>query len=362
MQCRQCGFENMPGLERCGRCSSVLTVRGSVVVSPPRAKGPRWLRRTGYRARALLRLDLLQRSPAPAAVPARAPKSAPARPPQPPLWPGLVSLVPGLGHLLTHRLPRVKWWWIGWCGCLLLGLFLYGGSLGGLLLGTAMGLHAWIICDAAQVDRRMDSALARVAASILVFVVVVYCLYAPVRRAAGHYVRAVGCAVDMEADGIRQGDTLLVSCEAYQAAVPRRGDIVVYTVAALSTPELHGYPFQVQGGEVVSKVIALPGDAVAFSGARITVSMPGGGAVEHVTPQMPVAAGSFDVTVPDGTYLCLPPEFSRTGHGGTPPSLGEYVRIVAMPSGSAIHGRAFMVWNPLWRRWWIARPSVEEAE
>jgi len=100
MRCRQCGFENMPGLERCGRCSSILVVREPVAVTPPRARGARWLRRMGYRARAVLhRAGLGDR-----ALPPELEDSA-ARPPQPSLWPGAVSVVPGLGHFHTAGNP-----------------------------------------------------------------------------------------------------------------------------------------------------------------------------------------------------------------------------------------------------------------
>ena len=57
MQCLSCRFENMPGLTVCGRCGSVLDVRGAAIdVHPTRASAGkrlhRWLpMRRYYQAR-----------------------------------------------------------------------------------------------------------------------------------------------------------------------------------------------------------------------------------------------------------------------------------------------------------------------
>jgi signal peptidase I len=160
----------------------------------------------------------------------------------------------------------------------------------------------------------------------------------------------------MEADGIREGDMLLVSMRAYLAATPRRGDIVTYTFAG----RYSAHVYYIEGGEVVSKVVALPGDAVAVDRDRITVSELGGRTAEYRVSPLP-AQGALEVTVPEGTCFCLPPAFSLMDRGGSPPTMSDYVRIVAMPAPGAIHGRAFMVWDPLGRRHWIHRSSAEEA-
>ena len=48
MRCPRCGFENMPGLTTCVRCSSVMQATAPVVATPPRAGWTKHLRPIGY--------------------------------------------------------------------------------------------------------------------------------------------------------------------------------------------------------------------------------------------------------------------------------------------------------------------------
>lgn len=49
MQCRNCGFENMPGIDTCVVCSSSLTSKANAEgVLPPRAKDRKILQRVSY--------------------------------------------------------------------------------------------------------------------------------------------------------------------------------------------------------------------------------------------------------------------------------------------------------------------------
>jgi hypothetical protein len=58
---------------------------------------------------------------------------------------GLVlSIIPGLAHLVSHRFREVRWWVLGWFLVLLAGLFFYGSAPGFLLIGLAIWLHGWI--------------------------------------------------------------------------------------------------------------------------------------------------------------------------------------------------------------------------
>jgi hypothetical protein len=60
------------------------------------------------------------------------------------LWIVAASIIPGLAHLLQRRFREIRWYFIGWLLALVLGLFLYGTSIGLGLVGLAIGLHAWI--------------------------------------------------------------------------------------------------------------------------------------------------------------------------------------------------------------------------
>lgn len=283
------------------------------------------------------------------------PKSLAARvPPAYPLWAGLVSVVPGLGHFVTRRKRQALRWAAAWCGCLFVGLVLYGTPLGGLLLGGTVALHARIIIKAGALEQRMGHPFLRILLSLFLFLLLAFCLYMPVRSAAGHYVRGVRSAVTID-DRVCQGDWLLVWRRAYRQAVPARGDVVLYKIA----PQ-RGAGYSIRGGEVLSEVIAVAGDSVSVDGARITVTPAVGPAVRYDSPGIPLR-GSWDLEVPDGRCFCLPPQYARTDHGGTAPSLEHYLRTVAMPDLSTVNGRAFMVWRPFWRWGLLGRAPAEEA-
>ena len=337
MRCGRCGFENMPGLERSGRCSGVLVVREPISVTPPRARGPRRLRRMRYRLGNALGF-------------LRSPRRAPAGPLPGPLWAGAASVVPGLGHLLTGRGRRVRWFTAGWGGCLLAGLALYGTTPGGWLLGLAVALHAHVAADSVDLNKRLNSAWLRIGASLCLFLLLAFGLYAPVRAAAGRLVRSARSAVD--AGPVRQGDLLLVHRGGARA--PRRGDLVLYPIEPAG-----GAGYRLGGGEVMSQVIALAGDTVKIHHAEVTVTRADGRQTRYDISPLPVA-GATEIVVPADHCLCLPPQYARTDHGGDAPPVSTYIQTVAMPRLTGLAGRAFMLWRPLRRARWLPRAPKEE--
>src|SRR5262249_30698864 len=141
MQCKNCQFENMPGVEACGRCGASLRLTTAVIdVHPPRAS--RWSKRIGR----ILPRGVAYR------VRDAVTKPLPFLPVTPaenlPQWPVLLRLVvPGWPqHYMGQK--TAGWWFLAAYGLLLAsGLTFIGTFTGSILIGLAVTCHAASIID-----------------------------------------------------------------------------------------------------------------------------------------------------------------------------------------------------------------------
>jgi len=202
MRCVRCEFENMPSQARCIRCGSVLgTSTGAVAVHPPRMpawKGPlrgtlRWLREHRL-APEKLRGGRISRGADRA------------------LSNGVVGLllgvIPGLPHLLTRRFKEVALYVALWAMSLALGLFFYGSTPGSVLIGLAIGLHAWIALQYG-VFREITELAARIG-TVLAVMALLVALYWAVSRVAAQGLDAGYTTLTIPAMSVERGDLLLI--------------------------------------------------------------------------------------------------------------------------------------------------------
>ena len=213
----------MPGETTCFRCQAALAPAAPAGVTPPRAGWTKRFRRVRYWLNRKLGLGWREKVES-------GPSTAPG-------WALIgrerllvagLSLVPGLGHLLSRETRRILLLWPAWLGALGLGLFLYGTTCGGLFIGAAVALHAWIICDAAAVHDAFAGRPLRFVIVLAVFGALLLGIYGGARHGAGALVSGTYAPMDFPAEQIQSGDFLLVDPRAYRAAAPRRGDIIRY--------------------------------------------------------------------------------------------------------------------------------------
>ena len=136
MQCSNCQFQNIPGVQTCGRCGASLQLASSAIdVHPPRAGriAKRWRRwfpiiRYWNRFRAANVLSTIRISGWPADL----------------QTPGVLfrMIVPGWAQRCIGRTGRARWMFGCYLGLMLSGLLFIGTALGWLLLGLALSLHA----------------------------------------------------------------------------------------------------------------------------------------------------------------------------------------------------------------------------
>jgi len=120
----------------------------------------------------------------------------------------LLSVIPGLAHLLKGRFREVRLHVALWGICLASGLFLYGCGVGFLLIGLAIGLHAWIGLQYG-LFREITEFFARVGTT-LVIVAVLTILYWTAPRVAAYGLATGRTPLTIPAMNVQQGELLLV--------------------------------------------------------------------------------------------------------------------------------------------------------
>jgi len=403
----------MPGQTSCFRCGSVLESGGVAVdVHPPRAarwKRPfrnarRWIRRhsptfytvervAGTSSAAIVRMgwDTLADWVDEARALAR---------------PGfylLLSIVPGLGHVVQGRFREVRWYCLGWFMALAACLLLYRTSIGLFFYGATIGLHAYIAIHAARLLRLADDLspslaavvilmacvvgffmlfqvvsfgspifllvvvamlswgglvigvpvyvasrdteafqrvlrfLPRVAA-VLVVLLSVWGLYAAVADLLLGGLTGGYTALNIPYQNVRSGDYLLARRSLAMVERLPRGALVLVPVG-----RLYDIGTLRRAGEtMIGQIVGLPGETVQIERLFRVDS------VELDAQRYPVpgwlSARRLTVNVPENSYF-VSCEYKAIG-GVTPAA----VQAACVVPQSNIEARAFMRWNPVWRR------------
>ena len=334
MQCPRCGFENMPGLDTCARCNSILMIRETISVHPPRAGWMKSIRPLGYRINYLIGWVI------PVGVGRRIDRAMERLlgGTRDSLW-MLISIIPGLSHLLGGRLWRIRWLWPAWFLALFLGLIIFGTVYGSILLGTAIGLHTWIICDAGRVRESFSTMRGRLVIVLLMLGIVWWCLYGSVPR---YLVRGVRSGATVPAEGIAPSDFLLIWRQAYRREIPRHGDVVLYHIQDLGAGE-----FQVHGGDVLGKILALPTEHIQIYDGVMTITAGDGRPAQFRIPEG-IEAPMLTMDVPAGHYLCYPTQI-RVQNQNYAMAADRLIKHVGLPPETDIQGRAFMIYNTIWQ-------------
>ena len=345
MRCPSCGFENMPGRDACGRCGAQLVASGEHAAEefmPARAGAGKRLRPFGYwlnrvldgRPRgAYLRLARFLRGS--------------SRIPGVSMAAMLLSVLPGLGHLLSGRRRAA----LVAAGVWLLAVFVtanfYTGAPRQVLVGLLVAWHAGVVFHAGRVWRTTPAAFDRVRVMLLVLVIAT-AAYLGVDAVARSHVRFVPTPYAIASLDMREGDVLTFRPN---RGTLRRGDVclVVDTLYRGVHNVGGGYvDFRIVDGMVI-RLIALPGDTVEVSADGVKVNgefldagdMPGRG--------IPLPEEPVSVTVPEKSVLAV--WSVRLAYEGNLRRLasGIWRRMYVVPV-SHVAWRATGVYLPLTRR------------
>lgn len=353
MQCPQCQFENMPGLDRCFKCGSVLAEQGQIDVHPPRM--PAWKKPWRSLARSLRG----RRKGPSIATPKAEPRRVPDDQASDINWLAfgrvvmyvLASIMPAGGHIVRGEGRRVRLHLLLWLVLVGLWLCFYSGIVGAMAMAAAIALHAWMITDLPR-EERVEGGLRR-GSFMIGLCLVLWLGYTGLARAALWHFDFVPATFAVEAVGIEQGDTILVARVTDPNRQLERGTLVVARIQVITNNNYFRDTVSAFG-----QVIAVGGDKVSVSGRTFKVNGVALDAARYHVPQWMVGV-PFDTTVPGGSYF-VAAEYMTPGyvgvnaHGRVFGITPDMVRNASIIGESGIRSRAVMRWLPIQRRGFIS--------
>jgi len=342
MRCARCEFENIPGQTRCIRCGSILEAGSEVIqIYPPRM--PPWSKPVRAMRRWVRSQRLLAKMPATVQRGFDWVVSDS-------LVGLLLSIIPGLPHLLKRRFREVALLVLAWLILLGASLVFYGSPTGALLIGLTLALHAWIAVRYGLVEE-VRGFTERVALLLIVMILLAL-LYWAVPRVL---IRGFGgghTSLAIPALNVSRGDYFLVRHVRRAEEPLPRGTLVLVEPTALrnARPDLR----LITGQRMIGQIVGLPGEAVhvenhayVVGGQRLDLNhFPVPRWLQEFPPRS--VAG---IIVPVNSYF-VSMDYTVGGHGHAAVT-DQMISNVCVARASDIRGRAFMQWWPFSRRGFI---------
>ena len=337
MECSNCGFQNLPGLETCGRCGASLRLAtADIDVHPPRASAAakQWRRTSTYR----LLNPVIETAAERGADLATAVGDIPD-------WKEIArSLIPGLpqwaaGQRLWSRILAGTY-----TGLLVLSLLNFGTVFGSVVLGLLLSCHAASIWDAAAQAREP---LARAVRTLWFATACALVVYGPPYWLVSNVAEPV--AIRLPREPFERGDVVLMNCRAFARGGPRVGEVVLFAVprnTVRTSSTVRGNQQYAIVGERIDRVLATAGQVVELRDGLLYVDdIP---AAVRPLNSLPLPSG-FRVQVPARHCLVLP----SADLLGASLSLEQFVALAQVPWES-IRGRVYLRIHPL-SRWEVIR-------
>ena len=340
MRCQRCQFENMPGQTACFKCGSVLDGKATTVdVHPPRMAP--WKKPIRDMARWARRWRIL-----PSGSPAKDRTSRIKMDSEDYscLWGLLLSIIPGLAHLIHHRFREIRWYFLGWLIALGIGLFLYGTNIGLCFVGLAVGLHAWIAVQHSLM-KRLETLGERLGA-VLVVLVILAVVYHFLPRLILPNLTGGYTVLTLPHQNIQRGDYLLAWRDTVSDHPLPRGTLVLTRLTTIDERRRFRWRSREEGTMIV-QIVGLPGETVQIIDNVFIIN---GHPLDSETYPVPqwLQGQKFSGIVPPETYF-VSSEYNinrnriREGH----------IRTACLIRFDAVQARAFMRWLPLSRRGFI---------
>ena len=339
MRCARCEFENIPGQARCLRCGSILEAGSAVIdIYPPRM--PAWRKPLRAVQRWVRSQRLLSKMPATVQRGFDWVVSDS-------LVGLLLSVVPGLPHLLQKRFREVQWLVLLWFVLLCASIFFYGSVVGAMLIGLTLAVHAWLAVRYGLVEE-IRGFTERVAL-VLIVIIFLALVYWAVPRIV---IRGFGgghTSLTIPALNVSRGDYFLVRRVRRAEEPLPRGTLVRIEPPGIRNAR-RDYRLN-QGRTMVGQIIGLPGETVRVERHTCVI---GEQRLEPARCPVPrwlqdhlsrLAAG---IRVPARSYF-VSTDYAVAVHGQAAVN-EQVISSVCLVPTSDLRGRAFMRWWPLSKR------------
>jgi len=337
MQCPRCHFENMPGQSRCFKCGSVLDAKEAAVnVHPPRVA--KWKRPFRLTIRWLRRHTKTKRQT----------QGRHGDTPWDTLPPGavsglLLSIIPGLAHLVAGRFSNVRWYCPAWLILLAGAVYLFGSAWGFALLGLAIGIHAWVAFSY-SLNKNCTEPSDKIT-WLFAIIIVLALLYWGVRRTVFADFIWAYTNLTIPSEKIETGDCLLARRTLADVNSIKRGSLVLVSVRT----ERNVRGLWQRGreiGRMIVQVIALPGEQVTITQDGFGVDGEWLDPNEYPFPQwLRRTRNPVTIAIPDGCYFVS----SEYEFRGAAP-VWTLIRDACVIRARDIQAQAIMVWFPVHRR------------
>ena len=323
----------MPGQSVCLQCGSALTADAAQTdVHPPRMgkwKKPFRSFRRNFRA-----CRLVQAGNRRTRMPSWAKKVS-----QVGFFGVVLSIVPGLAHVIQRRFREVLLYVIVWFLLLFGSLFFYGGALGWPLFGLTIGVHAWIAVHSGPLK-----AVTELRYRMLILLLVGVGLFLVYRATANLVFRDIAggyTSVAIRYHNIEERDFLLARRSLATREDLRRGSMVITGIESIG-----GRYFNTGGHrQVVAQIIALPGESLRIEEGVFVVDDNFLDPNECPVPQW-LKNRSLSVTIGQDSYF-VSAQFQGQGYNDS-----HVAEVCVVPIGE-IEAKAFIRWAPLIRRGFI---------
>lgn len=338
--CPRCEFENMPGQSTCFKCGSTLAQEAdSVEVDPPRMA--RWKRPLRCTFRWLRAFHVVPSGGISIHIPPWLSRFS-----REGLFGILLSVIPGLAHLLQGRLKEIRWYVLAWFVSLVGSLFFYGGPFGFCLFGLAIGLHAWIAIHSALIKQVTNFghrmfALALVSLAVLV-------IYRNIGGLIFRNLIGGHSSVTVPYHRIEAGDYLLASRSRLRSEPMTRG---AFVLASLEDTR-RGIGLLMSGGRRdmgIVQVVGLAGEKLEIKDNAFWINDEQLDAEKYPLPAW-LHNMTMSVTIPKSSYF-VSAQYNIEAHGRGL-EVGDVREVCIVGSGS-FEAKAFMRWMPLMRRGFI---------
>lgn len=337
MQCPRCHFENTPGQSRCFKCGSVLDAKEAAVnVHPPRMA--KW--KKPFRA-VMPRLRRQKRVPQETGTPE---DDSPRDKLSPGTVTGLIlSIIPGLAHLVAGRFSRVRWYCLAWLILLAGAIFLLGSAWGFAMLGLAIGIHAWV---AFTYTLNKDCIYpSNKVAWLLALLVVLGLLYWGIRRTVFYDFLWAYTGLTIPYQNVESGDCLLARRSSSDEESIKRGSLVLIPLATAGNVRGRSERGR-EIGRMIVQVIALPGEEIDITEESFFVDGERLDPNEYPVPQwLRRTRKPITIEIPQGRYF-VTSEYNVAGGA----QVDAFIRDACIVRIRDIEARAIMVWFPVNRR------------
>jgi hypothetical protein len=333
MRCQRCQFENIPGETRCFRCGSILEgAEIAVDIHPPRMA--RWKKPIRSIFRWIRRQSIFPEAVASPKVPAFLRIMSGNA-----LAGIFLSIIPGLAHFIEGRFREIRWWVLGWIAVLVVGLFFYGGGIGLLFLGFAVGIHSWITFNHMLIrehnevrERFIDFGM------LLVFFGLLYFGFR--MTVLRDFVLGFSSRT-IPYQKVEAGDIMLARRSRARADFLKRGSFVLVALGEVRAQRILGVE-----SETIAQVVAVGGETVDINGVFVVNGRPLD--VNHFPVPQWLQGRRWSVSVPKDSYF-INVEYNTVIHGNAELNAGFVERACVIP-GSRIEATAVMKWLPVSRR------------